>query len=109
MEETNMLRIFGQKMVRKINETIRGKCWRMRTNRRYNKIQQGEDILKFIKSLQLRWYGHVKRMQNQWMPKQIATATMEQTKKRGRPRKRWRDEVEEDLNIMGTKNRQAMA
>jgi hypothetical protein len=28
-------------------------------------ILQGTDISKFIKSLQLRWHGHVKRMQNQ--------------------------------------------
>jgi hypothetical protein len=39
------------------------------------------------------------------MPKQIASATMERTRKRGRPHKRRRDEVEKDLNIMGIKNR----
>jgi hypothetical protein len=33
------------------------------------------------------------------MPKQIATAKMEETRKRGRPCKRWRDEFEADLNI----------
>jgi hypothetical protein len=35
------------------------------------------------------------------MPKQIATATMEGTRKRGRQGEIWRDEAEEDLNIMG--------
>jgi hypothetical protein len=38
--------------------------------------------------------------QNQQMPKQIAAAMMEVTRKKGRPCKRWRDEVEEDLNVM---------
>jgi hypothetical protein len=42
------------------------------------------------------------------MPKQIATATMEGTRKRGRMHKRRRDEAEENLNIKGTENRQAM-
>jgi len=37
------------------------------------------------------------------MPIQIATATMKETRKRGKPRKRWRFEVEEDLNIKGIK------
>jgi hypothetical protein len=34
---------------------------------------------------------------------QIAAATIEGTRKRGRPRKRWKEEVEEDLNKMGIK------
>jgi hypothetical protein len=65
---------------------------------------QGADIAKFIKSSKIRGYGHVERMQNQRMPKQIAAATIRGTRKIGRPRKRWKDEVEDDLNIMGIKN-----
>jgi hypothetical protein len=34
----------------------------------------------------------------------IITSKMEGTRKRGRPRKRWRDEVEEDLKITGIRN-----
>jgi hypothetical protein len=37
------------------------------------------------------------------MCKQIATATREERRKRGRPCKRRRDEFREDLNIMGIK------
>jgi hypothetical protein len=44
-------------------------------------------------------------MQNQGMPKQTAAATVEGAKKRGRPHQRWKDEVEEVLNIMGIKRR----
>jgi hypothetical protein len=66
-------------------------------------VLQGEDTVKSIKFLQLRWYGHVEVMQNQSMPKQIAVAAMEGTRKRGIPRKRWRGEVEEDLGIRGNK------
>jgi hypothetical protein len=39
------------------------------------------------------------------MPKQIVTTKMKGRRKRGRPRKRWKDEVQEDLKIMGMKNR----
>ena len=37
---------------------------------------QGEDTVKLIKPLRLRWYGHVERMQNERMPKQVASATI---------------------------------
>jgi hypothetical protein len=40
------------------------------------------------------------------MPKQILTAKMEGRRKRGGPVKRWEEEVEEDLNIMGIKKKQ---
>ena len=68
-------------------------------------ILQGADIVKFTKPFRLRWYGHVERMQTQRMPTNYNT-TMEGTGKRGRPRKRWRDEVEEDVNVMGMKNKE---
>ena len=42
------------------------------------------------------------------MPKQFATPAMEATRKR-RPRERWTEQVQEDLDIMGITNRQAIA
>ena len=59
-----------------------------------NDILQRADIVKFTKSLRLRQYAHVERVQNQLVPKQIATvtATVEVTRKK-RPRKRWTDSV----------------
>jgi hypothetical protein len=48
-------------------------------------------------------------MQNPRTPIQIAIAKTEGTRKRGRPYKRWRDEVEDHLNRMEIKNMQAVA
>ena len=42
------------------------------------------------------------------MPKQIAASTIEGTRKRGRSRKRWTDEVEVNLSIVGIKNSQGL-
>jgi hypothetical protein len=98
----NALRISESKIIRKIYGTIKeGDSSRVRRNTEIRYVLQGEDIVKFIKSSRIRWYGHVERMQNQRTPKQIAAATIEGTRKIGRPRKRWKNEVEEDLNIMG--------
>jgi hypothetical protein len=43
-------------------------------------------------------------MNDERMPKQTMTTKVEGTRKRGRPRKRWIDEVEEDLKIMEIRN-----
>jgi len=53
--------------------------------------------------------GHIERMQSQRMPKEIATTTMEGTRKRWISRKMWTDEVQEGLNILGINNKQTMA
>jgi hypothetical protein len=106
----NALRIFERKIVRRIYGPINeGESWRIRTNKEIEDILEGADIVKFIKSLRLRWCGHIERMNNERMPKKIMTTNMEGTRYRGRPRKRWIDEVEEDLKIMGIRYWHAVA
>jgi hypothetical protein len=48
-------------------------------------------------------------MQNQRMPKQVATAKVEGTREIRRPRSRWSNQGDGDLNIMRNKNGQKMA
>jgi hypothetical protein len=105
-EETNALRITERKTVKQICGPVKqGTRWRIRTNKEINTVTYYKgQILKVFK-IPLRWYGHVKRTQNQRIPKQIVTDTMEGTKTRGKPRKRRMDEVEEDSNVMGIRKR----
>jgi hypothetical protein len=106
----NALRIFERKIVRKIYGPINeGESWKIRTNKEIEDKLEGADTVKFIKSLRLRWCGHIKRMNNERIPKKIITTKIEGARKRGRPRKRWIDEVEEDLKIMGIINWHAVA
>ena len=37
------------------------------------------------------------------MPKKIFTQKLERTRRRGRPRKGWREEVERDLQVLGVR------
>jgi hypothetical protein len=62
------------------------------------------DIVKFTNSLRLRCSEHNERMNNERMPKQVVNARMEGIRKREKQWKRWTDEVEEDLKIMGVRN-----
>jgi len=60
--------------------------------------------VRFIKAPRLRWLGHVQRMDNKLMPKQILYDQPFGTRRKGRPRKRWIDDVEEDLQTLGVRN-----
>jgi hypothetical protein len=56
------------------------------------------------KSLRLRCYGKNGRLQEQRTSKHIVRVTVDGRWKRGRKRKRRREEIEDDLNTVGIKN-----
>ena len=70
--------------------------WKSRTNRELEETSKGENIVKWIKGQRISWLGHLERMEEDRMPKKIFTLELEGTRKRGRPRKGWKKEVEED-------------
>ena len=47
--------------------------------------------------------GHLERMEEDRMPKKIFTQRLKGTKRLGRPRKGWREEVERDLQALGVR------
>lgn len=96
------LRIFERKILRKIYGPVKeGETWRIRTNQELEQISEREDIVRFIKSRRLMWLGHIKRMPKERMPYKLLCGEMNGIRKRGRPRKRWLQSVEEDLKKMG--------
>ena len=63
---------------------------RLRTNQEVEEMSKGENILKWIKGQRISWLGHLERMEENRMPKKIFTQELEGTRRRGRPRKRWK-------------------
>jgi hypothetical protein len=63
----------------------------------------GQNIVKWIKGQRISWLGHLERMEEDRMPKKIVTQELEGTRRRGRPRKRWKEEVERDLQVLGVR------
>jgi len=65
-------------------------------NYKLNELIENADIVRFIKSRRIAWLGHMMRMDDkrilEWKP--IGTRI------RGRPRKRWIADIEEDVQIM---------
>ena len=66
-------------------------------------MSKGDNILKRIKGQRLRWLGHLERMKEDRMPKKIFTQELEWTRRRGRPRKGWKEEVERDIQVLGVR------
>jgi hypothetical protein len=66
-------------------------------------LSKGENIVKWIMGQRISWLGHLETMEEDRMPKKIFTQEMEGMKRRGRPRKGWREEVERDLQLMGVR------
>ena len=77
--------------------------WKSRTNRELEEMSKGESIVKWIKGQRISWLGHLERMGEDRMPKKIFTQELEGTRRRGRPRKRWKEEVERDLQVLGVR------
>jgi hypothetical protein len=77
--------------------------WKSRTNRELEELNKGENTVKWIKGQRISWLGHLERMEEDRMPKKIFTQELEGTRRRGRPRKGWREEVEKDLQVLGVR------
>ena len=61
-------------------------------NRQIKEIMKEEeepDIIDIIETKRLQWYGHVKRMTEERLPRQIMEWTPPERRKRGRPTKTW--------------------
>jgi hypothetical protein len=63
----------------------------------------GENIVKWTKGQRISWLGHLEGMEEDRMPKKIFIQELEVTRHRGRPRKRWKEEVERDLQVLGVR------
>jgi len=77
--------------------------WKRRKNRELKELSKGENIVKWIQRQSISWLGHMERMEEDRMPKNIFTQELKGTKRRGRPRKGWREEVVRDLQVLGVR------
>jgi hypothetical protein len=57
-------------------------------------LSKRENIVKWIKGQGINWLGHLERREEDRMPKKIFVQELEGTRRRGRPKKGWREEVE---------------
>jgi hypothetical protein len=54
-----------------------------------------------VKARRISWIGHVERKEGSRKPKRVMREKIYTRRKRGRPKVRWLDDVQEDLREMG--------
>ena len=72
-------------------------------NHELNKLIENADIIRLIKSRRIAWLGHLMRMDDKKTHKRILEWKLIGTRIRGRPRKRWIADIEEDRQTVGVR------
>ena len=105
------LRIFERKILRKIFGPLQDEngIWRIRKIHELNELKGNSDTVGFIKSRRMVWIRHVMRMDGGRMPRRILEWKPLGRRIRGRPRKRWIEDVEEDIQTMGIRGLRKMS
>jgi hypothetical protein len=93
------LRVFETTCLRRIEGVTRRD--RIRNTEIYSRLRIQRDIVNRIQTRRLRYFGHVTRMQNGRYPKVALQGYVHGKRRRGRPKKRWMDMIEEDCRMMG--------
>ena len=101
LKETNKkkLNVFEMNCLRKIKGVTRRDRIRNADIRAELKIEM--DIVQKIQRSRLKYYGHVVRMPPERFPSIAMFGRVHGTRKRGRPRKRWYNNIEDDIREMG--------
>jgi hypothetical protein len=94
------LEIFERRILRKIFGPVQNGSWRIRINHELSELVENADRVRFIKSRRMAWLGHVMRMDEKRTPKRLLEWKPIGKRIRGRPRKRWIEDIEDDIQIM---------
>ena len=100
-KDENLLRVFEMKILTRICGPLReGQSFRMRTRREVEDGIGGKNIVGFVKSRRIEWLRLVQRMEEERPPQKLLFGEMYGVRKGGRPRKRWLQDIEEDLRAL---------
>jgi hypothetical protein len=80
-KEEKALLIYERKIFRRIYGAKYGDGeWKIRMNRELEKLNNGKNIVKWIKGQRISWLDHLERMEEDRMPKKIFTQELEWTR-----------------------------
>jgi hypothetical protein len=97
--------IFSRKMLRRIYRPTKEKdgTWGIKINEELHHLIK-HNIINQIRAQRLSWFGHVQKMSDNRMVKNIYKWKPITTRLQGRPKSRWDDIVKQDICKMKIKN-----
>ncbi|XP_013175481.1 PREDICTED: uncharacterized protein LOC106123612 [Papilio xuthus] len=108
--DENALLVFERKILRRIFGAVcEDNQWRSRYNQELYDLYKELNVAGHIKLNRLRWAGHVERMDEARVPKNVMASNPEGRRSRGRPKLRWIDGVNKDAKKVGIANWKSVA
>jgi hypothetical protein len=101
--EEHRLRIFENRVLRKIfgPKSEEDGSWRKLHNDKLHSLYSSRNIAMVIQSRKMRWAGHVARMGEGRGVYRVLVGRPESKRPRGRPRRRWEDNIKMVLREIG--------
>jgi len=93
------LSVFERKILRKIFGPTKedNGVWRIKTNKELDELIKHRNVISYVKSQRLNWFGHINRMLETGIVKKIYERKPFTSRPVGRPKSRWEDDVRNDL------------
>jgi hypothetical protein len=102
-KDETLISTWERKVLRKMFGPVNERnVWRIRSNQELRCMYQDLGLVT-IRKTSLRWFGHVHRTNSQGGPTMTLEGKPRGRKRKGRPRKRWLDDVQDDTIKMGVK------
>jgi hypothetical protein len=104
LREEHRLRVFENRVLRRIfgpkRDEVNGE-WRKLHNEELHNLYSSPDIIRQIKSRQMRWAGHVARVEEERKVYKVLVGKPKGKRALRRPRHRWEDGIRMDLRQIG--------
>jgi hypothetical protein len=104
LKEEHRLRMFENRVLRRIfwpkRDEVTGEWSKLYNEELYN-LYSSPDIIRQIKSRQMRWAGHAERVGEETKLCKVLVGKPEGKRPLGRPRRRWEDGIRMDLREIG--------
>ena len=97
---------FHHANIRSILGVSRGRQWEQRISSQELRAQWGDPtpLSRMVQQRRLEWLGHLARLDDTRVPKQLLFACLPQSRPFCGPRRRWKDTIHTDLSVAGVRN-----